>query len=646
MLLAITACAIGAWELLVTRLSSVLFFIGITHVVLGISLLGFALGAIATDRLPAGISVLQLALATVGMMPFCWWALSAGNLAWIAAVFAWPFATFGAASTLTWRAMAGSGARSSLYCAEAMGTVLGLVLLGPLLLQYLPINSTGQVGINSHLYQLIEREGLRRHEQFTNAYATTDVIQTRETDAVYFFTDARFVTRSVAWDGYSSRFASARIEDLARMKRLALASAATDQVLLLGAGAGFDMAVALQAGAKEIDAVEVNRETITQAQKLDDWAGGVMRHDRVSIHIAEARRFISRQDKKWDQVNLTLMQTSPASGRGSSHVDGRVLTAEALATYLEHLRPLGTVSIIQNTPHLAERTVATALSVLDSDQQILRFALPETDATDNAFNQLILLRNEPFSAAEVAALTQQAAALRIESTDIKPRGLPVTDDNPFMFESFFSSTVHTLTAAALALILFGVALLRTRNPELRTRLAFSAALTGAVMLAVQALIIYRAQSALGNPVVTLSVALSATLLGAGLGAFIVRLSGLQARWKHAGLAAGAACLFLALTGQPLVTLGLALPDTAAALVVGVYIFFCALPLGLPFLAVMDEGRRLPGDNEPLILASDGIGGVIGAALGSSLAMLYGFNALALLVLGLLVVFTLQHRSPV
>ena len=278
----------------------------------------------------------------------------------------------------------------------------------------------------------------------------------------------------------------------------------------------------------------------------------------------------------------------------------------------------------------------------DADQPIL---LTTSAETPNGASCVFSIHGADVSAAEVAALTQQAAALRIESTDIKPRGLPVTDDNPFMFESFFSSTVHTLTAA-LALILFGVALLRTRNPELRTRLAFSAALTGAVMLAVQALIIYRAQSALGNPVVTLSVALSATLLGAGLGAFIVRLSGLQARWKHAGLAAGAACLFLALTGQPLVTLGLALPDTAAALVVGVYIFFCALPLGLPFLAVMDEGRRLPGDNEPLILASDGIGGVIGAALGSSLAMLYGFNALALLVLGLLVVFTLQHRSPV
>ena len=92
--------------------------------------------------------------------------------------------------------------------------------------------------------------------------------------------------------------------DLARLKRLALLSGTgagtgggtgaggPDRVLLLGAGAGFDMALALQAGAQHIDAVEINPQTIEFGRELDPWAGGVLSDPKVHIHLAEARRFV------------------------------------------------------------------------------------------------------------------------------------------------------------------------------------------------------------------------------------------------------------------------------------------------------------------------------------------------------------------
>ena len=58
----------------------------------------------------------------------------------------------------------------------------------------------------------------------------------------------------------------------------------------------------------------------------------------VHIHLAEARRFMAASNDRWDHINLTLLQTSPAIGRGRSHVDGQVLTVEAVQTYLNHLR--------------------------------------------------------------------------------------------------------------------------------------------------------------------------------------------------------------------------------------------------------------------------------------------------------------------
>ena len=127
------------------------------------------------------------------------------------------------------------------------------------------------------------------------------------------------------------------VEDLARLKRMALLSGERDRVLLLGAGAGFDMAVALQSGAQHIDAVEVNPQTIEFGRELDAWAGGALSNPKVHIHLAEARRFMAGSNDRWDHINLTLLQTSPAIGRGRSHVDGRVLTVEAVQTYLNHL---------------------------------------------------------------------------------------------------------------------------------------------------------------------------------------------------------------------------------------------------------------------------------------------------------------------
>lgn len=640
LVLFLAALLLGAWELLVTRLASVLFFIGITHLALGISLLGFSIGAMAAGQLKHKISINQLAALTLFMMPAIWIALSYSNLAWALGIFALPFVSFGAASAMAWQAMDTSSARSRLYFSETVGTVCGLVLLGPLLLTQLPINSLGSVGFNNHLRELVNVEGLREHSQWSNAYATTDQVRTEREDTVYFFTDARFVTRSVAWDGSSDQFSSTHTETLAKMKRLAMASAASDDVLLLGAGAGFDIAVALQSGAQQIDAVEVNETTIEIANSLEAWAGGVMSHEKVNVHVAEARRFVSQaMGMRWDQINLTLLQTSPSTGRGASHVDGRVLTREAMQNYLDLLNPGGTISIIQNTRLLANRTTATALSVVNSDQ-LLRFELPAQE--NNPFNQLLLIRKEAFPAADVDRLSHLGADLgATRITDFNSDNV-ATDDRPFLFVSLFSSTIHILVACLGALALLSIVLVRHRQKEQAVRWALSATLVGTVAMAVQALIIYRMQGALGNPVLALSLSLGATLVGAGVGALLAQK--LHFTWLQAGLAALIGGSVLTMAGEFVVHQALALPLAQAAVLTTGFVFCCALPFGLPFLAVMQEAKLTVSGNESLVLASDGAGGVFGAAMAVVVAMVFGFTILGVAVLVLLVIFTLMGRG--
>ena len=196
------------------------------------------------------------------------------------------------------------------------------------------------------------------------------------------------------------------------------------------------MALALQHGAGVIDPVEVNPQTIGFAKSLESWTGGVLSNPRVNLHINEARRFTTQHEQRWDHINLTLLQTSPSTSRGFSHVDARVLTREAIRTYLQHLNPGGVLAIIQNSPLLAERTRTTAASVIDSNDQVLEWQLPTEDHADNPFNHLILVRNETFTALEIEQLNIVASSIGVEQKSTgQSENTPITtDDQPFLFE--------------------------------------------------------------------------------------------------------------------------------------------------------------------------------------------------------------------
>lgn len=638
--LSLIALLIGAWELIVTRMASVHYFFGVTHLVLGVSLLGFSLGAIYARRYKSRAGLRTLLLLTIFLLPPCWWLLSRSDFAWLSALFAVPFAIFGVASTQVWEQLDRRSDRGMLYLGESAGTVLGLIWLGPILISLLPVNVIGTMGFDNHLKNLIASEGLEEHQQTTTAYATTDLIRTARTDTLYIFTDAMFLTRAVAWDGKSTAFDAEHLENLARLKRLAMSSSSLDRLLLLGAGAGFDIALGLQEGAGTIDAVEVNPETIKFARTLEGWTGGVLENTRVSLHVAEARRFMSNQQGSWDQINLALLQTSPSIGRGANHVDARVLTREAIETYLRHLNPKGVLAIIQNSPLLADRTSATVLSVIDSPAQMLQWRLPVEEQLDNPFNHLILIRNEIFDQQETTQLNHRASSIGAEAVRNWSTASPITtDDKPFLFESAFQPMVHSVTITSLAALILLLVLLKERHQG-AIRLLGAAAIVGAVVLAAQVLIIYRVQAALGNPVLALSVALSATLMGAGTGAFLMHTVKGTADWGMSGLAALAGCMVLGGLGHSVVTLAQTLGPAASIFITAGFVFLCCLPLGLPFMAIMDTGKRQHSNVEGLVIACDGIGGVIGAALASITVMQHGFDALAIALIITLSVYTL------
>ena len=117
-------------------------------------------------------------------------------------------------------------------------------------------------------------------------------------------------------------------------------------------------------------------------------------------------------------------------------------------------------------------------------------------------------------------------------------------------------------------------------------------------------------------------------------------------WRRTGILAAAGVMVLTTVGPSIAEIGASIEEiSAAALLITAFTALCCMPTGLPFLAVIQSCRSVTGHGEGLAIGCDGLGGVIGAAGATVVAMTMGFNVLGwLLVLGFLG-FSLLEPAP-
>lgn len=127
-----------------------------------------------------------------------------------------------------------------------------------------------------------------------------------------------------------------------------------DEVLILGAGTGNDVTLALEQNAGHIDAVEIDREIYALGKKFhfqkpyDD--------PRVSVSIDDARAFLKKTDKKYDLIILgTLDSQTLLSGMSSIRLDNYVYTLESFKAIREHLKDDGILILYHSSgkPYIA-----------------------------------------------------------------------------------------------------------------------------------------------------------------------------------------------------------------------------------------------------------------------------------------------------
>lgn len=184
------------------------------------------------------------------------------------------------------------------------------------------------------------------------------------------------------------------------------------QVLILGAGGGSGVLQARYHGAGHIDAVELNPQMVALVrERFADYAGHIYEAENVSVHVAEARGFVSREKRAFDLIDLAQVDSFGASAAGLYALSESYLyTVEAVQTYLEHLAPNGYLAIsrwVKLPPRDTLKLFATVVEALKR----LQIKHPE--------NRLMLIRgwqtstlvvkNGPVTATEIARLRQFAA---------------------------------------------------------------------------------------------------------------------------------------------------------------------------------------------------------------------------------------------
>jgi tRNA1(Val) A37 N6-methylase TrmN6 len=113
-----------------------------------------------------------------------------------------------------------------------------------------------------------------------------------------------------------------------------------DDVLIVGAGTGIDVAIALRKGAKHIDAVEIDPALLQLGR--DRNPDQAYQDPRVTTYVDDGRAFLERTHTKYDLILFALPDSlTLVSGASSLRLESYLFTEQGLTAARDHLKPGG-----------------------------------------------------------------------------------------------------------------------------------------------------------------------------------------------------------------------------------------------------------------------------------------------------------------
>jgi hypothetical protein len=142
--------------------------------------------------------------------------------------------------------------------------------------------------------------------------------------------------------------------------------ASLNDVLVIGAGNGNDVAVALAQGAKHVDAVEIDPVLLELGRKYHPHRPYA--DPRVDVHVTDGRAYLHRTDRHYDLILFALPDSlTLLAGQSNLRLENYLLTEQALGEARARLKPTGTFAMYNYyEPFLSDRFAGTLMAVYGS----------------------------------------------------------------------------------------------------------------------------------------------------------------------------------------------------------------------------------------------------------------------------------------
>ena len=208
-----------------------------------------------------------------------------------------------------------------------------------------------------------------------------------------------------------------------------------DDVLVIGAGTGNDVAVALSQGAQRVDAVEIDPALVQIGR--DRHPDRPYSDPRVTVHVDDGRAFMERADARYDLMLFALPDSATiVTGQSALRLENYLFTTQALERARSLLEPGGTFAMYNYyEPWLLDRYANTIRTVYGTAPCV------QLGPTHGQRQQAVLsLRDDASTGGCTTTWTPRVGELE-----------PSVDDRPFPYLG--TRTIPSFYLGMLALVL-------------------------------------------------------------------------------------------------------------------------------------------------------------------------------------------------
>lgn len=449
-------------------------------------------------------------------------------------------------------------------------------------------------------------------------------------------------------------------------------------VCVIGVGGGRDVIGALDAGATAVDGVELNGAI------LDAFTGPLAGKAIDPYHlpgvrsvVGEGRSFLMRTDRRYDLIQISLVDSWAATAAGAYALSENFLyTVEAFELYWQRLTETGMLSMSRwiDGPERLEAARLALLARAALGRQGVANPEAHLALVSGDWVGTLLVSRQPIGPAMIARLgavaAQRGFQRHLPPGPDTPRGSlvarvmldgpgalerlgfdlrPPTDERPFFFQNI--DIVRGVSAEAVAalgvneqsviilrrlililailtlLLFFAPFVARgrlVRGPEFWRGSAYFAAI-GLGFMSVEVPWVQRFILYLGHPSYATTVLLAALLLGAGIGSSRAARASLQLL-PRVGVLLPLLVLGLNSVLAPVFSVTLAAPLPVRVMITISLVVPVAIPMGFAFPAGM---LRFGDENKPWFWAVNGAASVLASVSSLVLALVGGFSDVVL-----------------